>query len=96
MVALAGDDRAILSSIFDGVDDDPNLKPEEIEKERYGQLNVEDVSKFKHGFTIAKFNNIRTDGGNTTDPKFNDSDFFLMRAAEAWLTYAEAETRLGQ
>ena len=95
MVALAGDDRAILSSIFDGVDDDPNLKPEEIEKERYGQLNVEDVSKFKHGFTIAKFNNIRTDGGNTTDPKFNDSDFFLMRAAEAWLTYAEAETRLG-
>ena len=65
------------------------------EEERIAHLNVEDVSKFKYGFTVAKFNNVRTDGGTTSDPKFNDSDFFLMRAAEAWFTYAEAETRLG-
>ena len=95
MVDLAGDDRAILSSSFEGVDDDPDLTPEKKEEERIAHLNVEDVSKFKYGFTVAKFNNIRTDGGTTSDPKFNDSDFFLMRAAEAWLTYAEAETRLG-
>ena len=95
MVAVAGDDRAILSSAFEGVDDDPDLTPEKKEEERIAHLNVEDVSKFKYGFTVAKFNNIRTDGGATSDPKFNDSDFFLMRAAEAWLTYAEAETRLG-
>ena len=58
-------------------------------------LNVEDVSKFTEGFSVGKFNNWRTDDGETSDAKFNDSDFFLMRAAEAWLTYAEAETRLG-
>lgn len=59
------------------------------------KYNVEKVSEFKHGFSVGKFNNWRSDGGATTDAKFNDSDFFLMRAAEAWLTYAEAETRLG-
>lgn len=58
-------------------------------------LNVEAVSEFTSGFSVGKFNNWRTDDAATTDAKFNDSDFFLMRAAEAWLTYAEAETRLG-
>ena len=57
--------------------------------------NIEDVSQFTNGFSVGKFTNWRTDDGTTSDPKFNDSDFFLMRAAEAWLTYAEAETRLG-
>lgn len=58
-------------------------------------LNTDKVSEFTSGFSVGKFNNWRTDDGTTTNAKFNDSDFFLMRAAEAWLTYAEAETRLG-
>lgn len=83
MVNLAKDDRAILSSAFEAVDEDPDIKEEEDkEKEKIAHLNVEDASKFKYGFTVAKFNNIRTDGGTTSDPKFNDSDFFLMRAAK--------------
>ena len=52
-----------------------------------------DVSSFKNGFSVAKFTNIRSDGGSTHDAQFVDTDFFLLRAAEAWLTYAEATAR---
>ena len=51
------------------------------------------VSQFTNGFSVGKFTNWRTDDGTTSDQKFNDSDFFLMRAAEAYLTFAEADTR---
>lgn len=56
-------------------------------------LDVEDVSTFTNGFSVAKFNNLRSDGGSAHDSQFVDTDFFLLRAAEAWLTYAEATAR---
>ena len=57
-------------------------------------LNIEDVADFATGYSVAKFTNFYT-SGTAKHSQFPDTDFFLMRAAEAWLTYAEAETRLG-
>ena len=63
-------------------------------------LEVDDWNTFTNGFAVAKFNNFKTTlnssgknfeiGQNNTFP---DGDFFLMRSAEAYLTYAEALTR---
>ena len=55
--------------------------------------DVVDVSLFTKGFSVAKFNNFKTDGSATHDSQFPDTDFFMLRAAEAWLTYAEATAR---
>ena len=56
-------------------------------------IDAEDVATFTNGFSVAKFTNIRSDGGATHDGQFVDTDFYLLRAAEAWLTYAEATAR---
>ncbi|MCF0198464.1 MAG: RagB/SusD family nutrient uptake outer membrane protein [Bacteroidaceae bacterium] len=56
-------------------------------------LSVNDPSDFTNGYGVVKFLNYYSDGGNTHDAKFADMDFFLMRKAEAYLTYAEALTR---
>jgi hypothetical protein len=42
---------------------------------------------------VAKFTNNYSTGGTPHSSQFVDTDFFLMRAAEAYLTYAEALTR---
>ena len=55
-------------------------------------LDVTDVADFAKGISIAKFTNFYTKG-SSHNSKYPDSDFFLMRAAEAWLTYAEATAR---
>lgn len=52
-----------------------------------------DVGAFKNGLAIAKFNNIYSTGAAAHSPTFPDTDFFLFRAAEAYLTYAEAMAR---
>ena len=57
-------------------------------------LNVEDESNFKYGYAIAKFNNFKCDGTKGSDNTFADSHLFYMRVAEAYLTYAEALTRM--
>ena len=57
-------------------------------------LNVENESDFKYGYAIAKFNNFKCDGSKGSDITFADSHLFYMRVAEAYLTYAEALTRL--
>lgn len=57
-------------------------------------LNVEDESNFKYGYAVAKFNNFKCDGSKGSDITFADSHLFYMRVAEAYLTYAEALTRL--
>lgn len=57
-------------------------------------FNVNDVSHFKNGYAVAKFNNYKTNGANGSDTRFPDMDVFLLRKAEAYLTYAEALTRL--
>ena len=53
-----------------------------------------DLSVFKNGYAVAKFTNFKTDGSAPHNAKFPDGDFFFMRSAEAYLTYAEALTRL--
>ncbi len=57
-------------------------------------FNVEDVSNFKYGFAVAKFNNFKCDGSKGSDQTYADSHLLYMRKAEAYLTYAEALTRL--
>jgi len=59
-------------------------------------LDNEDVGIFTNGFAIGKFNNFTTDGSSTSDASgtFGDMDVYLMRVAEAYLNYAEAEVRL--
>lgn len=52
------------------------------------------LGSFKDGFAVAKFNNFRTDNTPGKDNNFVDTDFFLFRVAEAYLTYAEATARL--
>ena len=57
-------------------------------------LNVENESGFKYGYAVAKFTNFKCDGSKGSDNTFADSQLMYMRAAEAYLTYAEAVTRL--
>ena len=57
-------------------------------------LDNRDVSVFTNGYAVAKFNNFKTDGSAPHDSQFPDCDFFFMRSAEAYLTYAEALTRM--
>jgi hypothetical protein len=57
-------------------------------------LNVENESDFKYGYAVAKFTNFKCDGSKGSDITFADSQLMYMRAAEAYLTYAEAVTRL--
>lgn len=56
-------------------------------------LNVDDPGDFASGFSVCKFINHYSDGGATHNSQFPDADFFLMRTAEAYLTYAEATAR---
>ena len=57
-------------------------------------LNVDDESNFKYGYAVAKFNNFMCDGSKGSDITFPDTHLFYMRVAEAYLTYAEALTRM--
>ena len=49
---------------------------------------------FTNGYSVCKFVNFKTDGSTPYNPSFSDADFFLMRVAEAYLNYAEADARL--
>lgn len=57
-------------------------------------VSIGDNKKFEQGFATVKWTNRRSDGGKTADTYCVDTDFFLLRAAEAYLNYAEAELRL--
>ena len=54
-----------------------------------------DVGAFKSGFAVAKYNNFTSTGASTSSAQFPDTDFFMLRVAEAYLTYAEAQARQG-
>lgn len=56
-------------------------------------LSVETPTEFTSGFSVAKFTNVYSDGGTPHNSQFVDMDFYLMRVAEAYLTYAEASAR---
>lgn len=58
-------------------------------------LDMANVGRFVEGYSCAKWTNVRADGGPTHDNQFTDTDIPFMRAAEAYLTYAEALYRGG-
>lgn len=77
IVAAAGDDRALF---FGGAD-------------KSFKYTNDKVAEFKDGIATTKYTSQRSDGGATTNTTFIDSDILLMRLAEAYLIYAEAEAR---
>lgn len=64
----------------------------------YGEgftTSIEDESDANAGFACVKFRNVRSDGQSINQGlSFVSTDLFLFRLAEAYLTYAEASTRL--
>lgn len=65
-------------ALFDGVD---------------RTLTNDEQGTFTNGYAVPKFTNFKTDGSAGHSSQFPDGDFFLMRKAEAYLTYAEAMAR---
>lgn len=57
-------------------------------------LVVDKQGEFTSGYSVAKFRSTKSDGSASADPKVPDTDFFLMRSAEAYLIAAEADARL--
>ena len=59
-------------------------------------ISITDESNFNSGEAYVKFTNIHADGTAAHDDgdRFADTDFPIMRVAEAYLTYAEADARL--
>ncbi|MFN8249595.1 MAG: RagB/SusD family nutrient uptake outer membrane protein [Ferruginibacter sp.] len=60
-----------------------------------GQLAIADPSDFSQGLHVAKFRNIRADGGSVSDPTkyFSDIDFPVFRLPEMYFIYAECVLR---
>ena len=58
-------------------------------------LSVFPNSEFSHGITTPKWNNNYSNGGTPHDASDVDIDFFLLRAAEAYLNAAEAALHTG-
>ena len=56
-------------------------------------LEIDNPSEFTEGYGVAKFISYKSDGSSTSDPSVTDADWFFFRAAEAYLTYAEATAR---
>ena len=55
---------------------------------------IDDITQDKYGYGVCKFINYNSDGSSHGDPSFADMDWPFMRAAEAYLNYAEADARL--
>ncbi len=58
-------------------------------------LEINDVSNFNDGYAIIKFRNVKSTGGNGSNPTWVDTDFPFFRLAEIYLNYAEAVLRGG-
>jgi len=58
------------------------------------ELVVTTPTEFTSGYSVAKFRNTYAGAGAPHNSQFVDTDFFLMRAAEAYLIAAEADARL--
>ena len=52
-----------------------------------------DISDFTKGYSVAKWTNIYSDQSASHSSQFIDTDVFFLRAAEAYLAYAEATAR---
>lgn len=58
-------------------------------------VNIQDESNFKNsGYAYIKFLNVHSDGSAPHNTQFVDTDFPMMRVAEAYLNFAEADARL--
>ncbi len=57
-------------------------------------IETENIGTFTDGFAVAKYNNFTTTGVSAGSAQFPDTDFFMLRVAEAYLTYAEAMARM--
>ena len=57
-------------------------------------LVVETPTEYTSGYAVGKYRNTYSNGGNPHNSKFVDTDYFLMRSAEAYLIAAEADARL--
>jgi hypothetical protein len=79
ITSIAGDDRALF---YTGDS-----------KAKYTRW-ITDESDQSMGYSCIKFRNVRSDGKPASSLSKVDTDLPLMRIAEAYLTYAEAETRL--
>ncbi|MDD6897489.1 MAG: RagB/SusD family nutrient uptake outer membrane protein [Bacteroidales bacterium] len=58
------------------------------------KMNMDDESDFFSGFAYNKFTNKHADGTDPKHEQFVDTDFPMIRLAEAYLNYAEADARL--
>ena len=56
-------------------------------------LDISNIATFSNGYAVTKFTNVNADGTNPYT-SFANTDFPLMRLAEAYLTYAEADAHL--
>ena len=77
----AGDDRAMFFTGGEGND--------------ARTFSTEEKTTFVAGLGILKWSNLYSDGSTPHDVKFPDTDVPLFRLAEAYLTRAEANYRLG-
>ena len=58
------------------------------------ELKVTIPGEFTSGYAVGKYRNTYAAGGTAHSSQFIDTDFFLMRSAEAYLIAAEADARL--
>lgn len=56
--------------------------------------SIDDESSFGSGYAYVKFVNVHSDGSQTHHTQFVDTDFPMLRIAEAYLIYAEADARI--
>ena len=89
IVELAGDDRALFFG--ENAEGDPEKGIITGPKDR--KYTNDDISTFTEGIATTKFNSVRSDDGPVTNTTHCDNDIMLMRLAEAYLIYAEAEAR---
>jgi hypothetical protein len=58
------------------------------------ELVVNTPTEFTSGYSVGKYRNTYAGSGSTHNSQFIDTDYFLMRSAEAYLIAAEADARL--
>ena len=57
-------------------------------------LVVDNPSEYSSGYAVGKYRNTYAGSGSAHNSQFIDTDYFLMRSAEAYLIAAEADARL--
>ena len=99
IVAAAGDDRALFygdNAKGTKFDENGNRAYDDFGKPlglKDRKWTNDDVATFTDGFATTKYTTQRSDGGAVSNTTHNDNDIILMRLAEAYLIYAEAEAR---